>query len=100
MVILESILSPKSAISTSLGWFAAAEKPLLERLEPQERARVTLLFVGVIILGVLMVTIVWLLGRYWRRQIRKPLPSIRPQGDEWAAKPLTPIRPPVSDEPR
>ena len=98
MVVRQSIQLLIAVVQPLCWLFAEAEKPLLQRLPPVVRARVILALVGLVMLAVLTTTMIWLVGRYWRRQIRKPLPPVHPHQDDWASKPLVSDKPPVSDQ--
>jgi hypothetical protein len=74
---------------------------LLMRLDPQRRAKVLMALLGLVLLGVALVAIAYLGGRYLRRVIQQPVRSTRPRDDDWAAKPLIPPEPvsPQAHEP-
>ena len=74
---------------------AAAERtePLLMRLDPQQRAKVLMALVGLVLVGALLVGLAWLGGRHVRRIARKrPRPASR-HDDQWYRKPLVPKEP-------
>lgn len=77
---------------------ATENEPLLRRLSPSQRGRVLLALAGLVLLGLLVVAMIWLAGRYWRKQVRRPLPPTSAKEDDWARKPLVSDKPPVSDE--
>jgi hypothetical protein len=57
--------------------FVAAAPPgeaLLERLSPQQRALVTLTFVGLALVGLFLIAMIFLGARHVRRLARKPAP--------------------------
>lgn len=72
----------------------AEREPLIERLDPPTRARVTLALAGLILLGVLMIGITWLVFRMIRGRIRDHQRIVEKQrkrtvdADDWAKKPL------------
>ncbi len=74
---------------------AAADRaePLLMRLDPEQRAKVLMAFVGLVLVGALLIAIVWLGGRHLRRIARnRPRPT-SPHDDQWYRKPLVPKEP-------
>jgi hypothetical protein len=75
------VAASRSAVSdagTQLLATTERAKPLLLRLEPDERARVVLALVALVMVGALLVVIAWLGGRHVRRLARRPLlPSPR-----------------------
>ncbi len=83
--------------------FAAEEQaePLLMRLDPQRRAKVLMALLGLVLVGVALVAMAYLGGRYLRRMIKQPVRSTRPRDDDWARKPLIPPEPasPQAHEP-
>jgi hypothetical protein len=76
-------------------WLLAQQtQSVLERLDPQARAKVLAALAGLIILGFGMIALVWLGGRATRRymgiepQPRRRTPAVNP--DDWAHKPIVP----------
>ncbi len=83
------------AIATPvLAWAEDKAEPLLTRLTPEVRARVTLALIALVIVGVALVALTALGGRYVLRQARKSHgPTPRGEND-WYRKPLIPRDPP------
>ena len=74
-----------------------SKQPLMQRLSPDQKAKVYVLLSTVIFLGAMMILIVWLGARATRRYIhhasvRRPVPPRRRglDEDDWAKKPLVP----------
>ena len=72
-------------------------RPVMQRLSPDQKAKVYVALSTVIFLGAVMILIVWLGARATRRYIRhesvrRPTPPLRRGVDEddWAKKPLVP----------
>lgn len=89
----------------SLAWLAtllaqaandADREPLIERLDPQTRARVILALAALLLLGALMIVVTWLVFRMIRGRIRDHQRIVDRQrqravdADDWAKKPLIP----------
>jgi len=72
---------------------AAADTSVLERLDPPRRAQVIMVLLGLVLLGVLLMALVWLGGRYVRRIAAARPTTPRPLPDAWARKPLQSDRP-------
>jgi hypothetical protein len=75
-----------SLVPLATGWLGmlAAEQALLEQLEPPRRAAVVLILIGLCLLGVLMVVLTMLAGRWVRGlKIHKPRhrPSVPPKSE-------------------
>jgi hypothetical protein len=63
---------------------------LIERLPPLIKARVLMALLGIVVLGLGMILMVILGGRYVRRLSRAKVSATKPNADEWFRKPLTP----------
>jgi hypothetical protein len=67
-------------------------RPLFFRLKPEDRARVLVALVGLVILGIVLVLLVSWGARVTRRYMRRAPSSERPPWDrledDWARKPL------------
>jgi uncharacterized protein YneF (UPF0154 family) len=74
----------------------AKRDPLIERLDPQTRARVILALAGLLLLGALLIGGTWLVFRMIRCRIRDHEQIVEKQRrravnqDDWAKKPLAP----------
>lgn len=95
-----------SLTSVAQAWqpLLAADEPvptLLMRLDPQRRAQVLMALLGLVLVGVGLMVLAYLGGRYLRRVIRNPLRATRPREDDWSRKPLIPPEPasPPTHEP-
>lgn len=62
---------------------------MLSRLDPKTRLSVILALAGLVLLGVTLVLLTRMGGRFVRSSLKKPLPPARPQGEDWAKKPLS-----------
>jgi hypothetical protein len=87
---------------TSLGPVIAAQsllatgeqaKSLLDRLDPERRAKVVMALLGVVLAGLAIVALTVLLGRHFLRAARKPIPPLPRHEDDWFRKPLVPREP-------
>jgi hypothetical protein len=65
-----------------------AEQSVWQRLPAIDRARLTMALLAFVVLFIGVIVFVLLVGRIAKREIRKPLPSVRNLNDEWARKPL------------
>jgi hypothetical protein len=75
---------------TARSWLIAAddnEQPLLMRLKPTERASVLMALLGLVLVGLALMTVTWLAGRYVRRLTKKPAAPLSPP-DDWYRKRL------------
>jgi len=74
---------------------AAGERaePLLMRLDPEQRAKVLMALVGLVLVGSLLIALVWLGGRHLRRIAGKRPRPASPRDDLWYRKPLVPKGP-------
>lgn len=76
---------------------AAAEekgKSLFERLDPVSRTKVVMALLALVLVGLSLVVMTVVAGRYVRR-IARQLPGRTPtHEDEWSRKPLVPKEPP------
>ena len=82
----------------------AADEPaksLLDRLDPERRAKVVMALLGVVLAGLAIVALAVLLGRHFLRAARKPVPPTPRHEDDWFRKPLAPREPttPQAHEP-
>ena len=71
-------------------WLVAAddvEQTLLMRLHPTERASVIMALLGLVLVGLVLMTVTWLAGRYVRRLAKKPAAASSPP-DHWYRKRL------------
>jgi hypothetical protein len=69
----------------------------LERMDPENRAKVLMLITGLVILGCAMIVFVAMGARWARRQVRKRDARNRPPiEDKWYARPLVE---PLTNEP-
>jgi len=75
--------------------WAAEEKakPLLMRLEPQDRAKVLMALLGLVLLGVALVALTFFAGRQVLRMARASHGPTRRHEDDWYRKPLVPKEP-------
>jgi hypothetical protein len=80
---------------------AEQAEPLLMRLDPQRRAKVLMALLGLVLVGVALIVLAFLGGRYLRRVIKQPIRATRPGDDDWSRKPLIPPEPasPQAHEP-
>jgi hypothetical protein len=81
----------------AVAWLLAQEKTqsALQRMSPQQRAKVLAAFAAFLILGFGMVALAWVGARVTRRYMNQgPLRRLDPtlMQDDWASKPL--VRPP------
>lgn len=80
-------------------------EPLIERLDPQTRARVILALAGLLLLGALLIGLTWLVFRMIRWRIRDHQQLVEKQRrravnpDDWATKPLAPPAGEAIDQP-
>ncbi|MBI3839314.1 MAG: hypothetical protein HY288_15455 [Planctomycetia bacterium] len=76
-------------------------KSLLDRLDPERRAKVVMALLGVILAGLALVALVVLCGRHFRRVMGKPVHPTPRHQDDWFRKPLVPREPtkPQAHEP-
>jgi len=76
-------------------------KSLLDRLDPERRAKVIMALLGVVLAGLAIVALTVLLGRHFLRAARKPVPPAPRREDDWFRKPLVPRDPntPQAHEP-
>jgi hypothetical protein len=94
------MVSELMAIATEIGClpslFAENEGvPLLERLDPTQRAAVLAALFGLVLFGLALVTFIWLGGRFVRRQNRRNPPHRPPIQSDWDRKqPLEEKNPP------
>jgi hypothetical protein len=75
---------------------AEAEKkpqPVWERLAPPDRAKLLMVLLGLVLLGLMLVVLVVAGGRYVRRLSRAGLEKTAPRDDNWYRKPLVPAEP-------
>jgi hypothetical protein len=77
-----------------LAWADAKAEPLLTRLTPENRARVTLALIALVIVGIALIALTALGGRYVLRQARKSHGPTPLGEDDWYRKPLIPRDPP------
>lgn len=63
---------------------------LIERLPPVIKARVLMALLGIVVLGLGLILMVILGGRYVRRLSRARVAPTKPTVDDWYRKPLTP----------
>jgi hypothetical protein len=76
---------------TAGSWLLAAddkEQPLLMRLKPAERASVLMALLGLVLVGLVLMTVTWLAGRYVRRLAKKPPATTSPLPRDWYRKRL------------
>jgi hypothetical protein len=59
---------------------------LLERLDPTQRAAVLAALFGLVLVGLALVTFIWLGGRFVRRQNRRNPPQRPPLQSDWDRK--------------
>jgi hypothetical protein len=76
-------------------------KPLLDRLDPERRAKVIMALLGMVLAGLAIVALAVLLGRHFLRAARKPVHPTPRHEDDWFRKPLAPREPtpPQAHEP-
>jgi hypothetical protein len=65
-------------------------RSLLDRLDPERRAKLLMALLGVILAGVALVVLVILWARHARRIAGKPLQATQRHEDDWYRKPLVP----------
>ncbi len=70
---------------------------LIERLPPVTKARILMALLGIILLGLALILMIVLGGRYVRRLSRSKVAARPQREDDWYRKPLTPTSDP-SDE--
>jgi hypothetical protein len=63
---------------------------LIDRLPPVTKARILMALLGIIVLGLTLILMIVLGGRYVRRLSRAQVPSRPHRDDDWYRKPLTP----------
>lgn len=63
---------------------------LIDRLPPVTKARLLLALLGIVLLGLAMVLMVILGGRYVRRLSRAQVAPSKPEQEAWFRKPLDP----------
>jgi hypothetical protein len=78
---------------------AAEEEPLLDKLDPVLRTKVLMALLGLILLGLALVLLVMMGGRYVRRLARQRPGSSQSVQDEWYRKPLVSEADESDDEP-
>lgn len=66
---------------------------MVSAIEPLLRAKLMMALAGLVVLGIGMLALVILGGRFARRVARTPLPPSRMHDDRWYAKPLVPQHP-------
>ena len=66
----------------------AAEEPLLHKLDPALRAKVIMALIGLVLLGLALVLLVLVGGRYVRRLARQRTGPMQPGQDDWYRRPL------------
>jgi hypothetical protein len=96
MVSLPSIAS---AVPFILAQNEKAE-PLLLRLDPQTRAKVVMALLGIVLVGIMLVTLIMIAARSVLRAARATRGPTRRGEDDWYRKPLVPkeTRPPASSD--
>jgi hypothetical protein len=75
-------------------------RSLLDRLDPERRAKVIMALLGVTLAGLALVALAVLCGRHFRRVVRKPAKATPRHENDWFRKPLAPhepAKPQVSD---
>jgi len=77
-----------------LAWADAKTEPLLTRLTPDTRARVVMALIALVIVGLALMALAALGGRFVLRQARKSLGPTPRREDDWYRKPLIPRDPP------
>jgi hypothetical protein len=83
---------------------AAAEekgKSLLERLDPESRAKVVMALLALVLVGVGLVLLTIVAGRHLRRIARHSPEKAPRHEDDWSRKPLVPNdpEPPIARDP-
>lgn len=79
-----------SQAAAPLAWAEAEAQPLLMRLSPQNRVAVVMALLGLVLVGIGLVALAILGGRYVLREARRmPGPTPRYE-DAWYRKPLVP----------
>ncbi len=76
-------------------------EPLLMRLDPQRRAGVLMVLLGLLLLGGVLIAVAALGGRHVLRMARKRSGPTPPHEDDWYRKPVVPPEPasPKAHEP-
>ena len=69
-------------------------EPLLVRLDPEQRAKVLMALLGLILLGAFSIALVYFGGAHLRRIARSSPGASRDTRDDWYRKPLVPPDPP------
>ncbi len=77
----------------------AAEEPLVRKLDPVLRAQVLMTLLGLLLLGLCLIVMVLMGGRYVRRLARHRAGGTGEPKDEWFRKPLVKPSDPADDEP-
>jgi hypothetical protein len=68
-------------------------KSLLDRLDPERRAKVIMALLGMVLAGLAIVALAVLLGRHFLRAARKSVQPTPRHEDDWFRKPLAPREP-------
>jgi hypothetical protein len=71
-----------------MSWLIAENEavPLLQRLDPSQRAAVVAALFALVLLGMALVAFIYLGGRFVRRQNRRTPPSRPPLASDWDRK--------------
>lgn len=89
----DTLVSPSSRFSFLALLFAASPTffaQLIDRLPAVTKARLLMALLGIIVLGLGMILLVILGGRYVRRLSRTDVAPTKPEQDDWYRKPLNP----------
>ena len=77
-----------------LAWAENKAEPLLMRLTPENRSRVLLALLAIVLVGVALIAVAVIGGRYVLRQARESHGPTPLGEDDWYRKPLIPRDPP------
>lgn len=94
MVTLLPACAPLAMAAPVLAWAEDKAEPLLMRLTPENRGRVLLALLAIVIVGVALIAIAVIGGRYVLRQARESHGPTPLGEDDWYRKPLIPRDPP------
>ena len=94
MVALLPACAPLAYAGLVLAWADARAEPLLTKLTPENRLSVVSALIAIVIVGLALVALAVIGGRYVLRQARKSHGPTPRGEDDWYRKPLIPRDPP------
>ncbi len=94
MVMLLQVCVLLANAALVLAWAEDKAEPLLMRLTPENRSRVLLALLAIVLVGVALIAVVVIGGRYVLRQARVSHGPTPLGKDDWSRKPLIPRDPP------